>query len=301
MIKRLAALLLTGAGLGGVLLLGGPAMAATPAAATGVTAAAPAAAPVPTPTPTAPDATARPTPRTTPTGPQGPSGPQGTGSNGRVTVDINGVNGKPSQSIIILLGLTVLSVAPAILLLCTGFTKIFVVLSLTRNALGLTSVPPNQVLAGLALFIALFLMSPVLSEVNKDAVQPYLKGDKTVAQAVEAGTPPIREYLEKHTRKDDLALFTKVADRPKPANAAEVPMTTLVPAFVLSELRSAFIIGFVVFIPFLIIDLVVSAVLMSLGMMMLPPVTVALPFKLLLFVMVNGWGLIITALIASNH
>ncbi|WP_030176236.1 flagellar type III secretion system pore protein FliP [Spirillospora albida] len=234
-----------------------------------------------------------------PAGPQGPTGNPAGNPGGQVTVDLNGVNGKPSQSIVIMLGLTVLSVAPAILLLCTSFTKIFVVLSITRNALGLANVPPNQVLAGLALFISLFLMSPVASEINKDAVQPYLKGDKTVSQAIETGTPPLREFMVKQTRKEDLALFTKVADKQKPANAESVPMTTLVPAFVISELRAAFIIGFVIFIPFLIIDMVVSAALMSLGMMMLPPVTVALPFKLLLFVLVNGWGLIITALISS--
>ncbi|GIH97573.1 flagellar type III secretion system pore protein FliP [Planobispora siamensis] len=233
-----------------------------------------------------------------PSDPKGPNGPEGPG-NDTVTIDLNGVNGKPSQSIVVMLGLTVLSVAPAILLLCTSFTKIFVVLSITRNALGLSNVPPNQVLAGLAIFISLFIMGPVASEVNDKAIQPYLKGEKSVSQAVEAGTPPVREFLMKHTRKDDLALFTKVSGSQKPANAEAVPMTTLIPAFVLSELRTAFIIGFVIYIPFLIIDLVISAALMSMGMMMLPPVTVAMPFKLLLFVLVNGWGLIVTSLVGS--
>ncbi|GII05953.1 flagellar type III secretion system pore protein FliP [Planobispora takensis] len=233
-----------------------------------------------------------------PSDPKGPDGPQGPGDD-TLTIDLNGVNGKPSQSIVVMLGLTVLSVAPAILLLCTSFTKIFVVLSITRNALGLSNVPPNQVLAGLAIFISLFIMGPVASQVNDKAIQPYLKGEKSVSQAVEAATPPVREFLTKHTRKDDLALFTKVSGNQKPANAESVPMTTLIPAFVLSELRTAFIIGFVIYIPFLIIDLVISAALMSMGMMMLPPVTVAMPFKLLLFVLVNGWGLIVTSLVGS--
>ncbi|GIH81030.1 flagellar type III secretion system pore protein FliP [Planobispora longispora] len=229
---------------------------------------------------------------------KGPKGPTGPGVDD-ITIDLNGVNGKPSQSIVLMLGLTVLSVAPAILLLCTSFTKIFVVLSITRNALGLSNVPPNQVLAGLAIFISLFIMGPVASQVNDNAIQPYLKGEKSVSEAVAAAEPSVREFLTKHTRKDDLALFTKVSGSAKPANAQAVPMTTLIPAFVLSELRAAFIIGFVIYVPFLIIDLVISAALMSMGMMMLPPVTVAMPFKLLLFVLVNGWGLIVTSLVGS--
>jgi flagellar biosynthetic protein FliP len=228
-------------------------------------------------------------------------GVQPTGPGGSVNIDINGVNGKPSNSIVIMIALTVLSVAPAILLLCTSFTKVFVVLSITRNALGLTSVPPNQVLAGLALFLSMFIMGPVLSQTNDDGVQPYLKGEKTQTQAFHDGVKPLREFMLSHTRKDEIALFTKVADRPQPKNRDDVPLTTVIPAFALSELRAAFIIGFVIFIPFLVIDMVVSATLMSLGMMMLPPVTVSLPFKLLLFVLVNGWGLVITALVASYH
>jgi flagellar biosynthetic protein FliP len=219
-----------------------------------------------------------------------------------INVNINGTNPdgtKPSSSIIILLALTVLSVAPALLLLCTSFTKIFMVLGITRNALGLTSMPPNQVLAGLALFITLFIMGPTLSTMNEQGVQPYLRGDKTQAQAFDAGVQPLRDFMVKHTRNDELALFLKVADAKRPDKPEDVALPVLVPAFILSELRAAFIIGFVIFIPFLIIDMVVSASLMSLGMMMLPPTTIALPFKLLLFVLVNGWGLIVTALVAS--
>ncbi|MEU8613658.1 flagellar type III secretion system pore protein FliP, partial [Actinoplanes sp. NPDC048791] len=215
------------------------------------------------------------------------------------TARTNPDGSKPASSLVIVLGLTLLSVAPAALLLCTCFTKVFMVLGITRNALGLTSLPPNQVLAGLALFISLFIMSPVVSQVNEVGVQPYLAGDKTQSQAFADGVQPLREFMLKSTREDELALLVKVSGQEKPATPADVELTTLIPAFVLSELRAAFIIGFVIFIPFLIIDMVVSASLMSLGMMMLPPVTVAMPFKLLLFVLVNGWGLIITALVGS--
>ena len=214
-------------------------------------------------------------------------------------ININVDQGKPSTSIVILLALTVLSVAPALLLLCTCFTKVFVVLSVTRNAVGLTTVPPNQVLAGLALFLSLFIMGPTLAEMNSKGVQPYLHGQKTQAVAFKDGVEPLRKFMLDHTRKDEIALFTKVAGGDRPKNRDSVPLTTLVPAFALSELRAAFLIGFVIYIPFIVIDMVVSAALMSMGMMMLPPVTVSLPFKLLLFVIVDGWGLIVTALVAS--
>ena len=238
---------------------------------------------------------AAPTPPTDPAAPAAPADP----GSGEVSVAINGVNGTPSSSIVVLIGITLLSVAPSLLLMMTGFTKIFVVLSLTRNALGLTTVPPNQVIAGLALFLSLFVMAPVLSDVNTVAVQPYLDGGMDFQTALDAGSAPLREYMLGHTREQDLALITRAADQPNPESAATVPMLTLIPAFMLSELRSAFIIGFVIFIPFLVIDLVVSSVLMSMGMMMLPPVMVSLPFKLLLFVLVDGWGLIITALVGA--
>lgn len=214
-------------------------------------------------------------------------------------IQFPGVGDKPSQSVLSLLGLTVLAVAPALLLMTTSFTKMIVVLSLTRNALGLQTVPPNQVLAGLALFLSLFVMGPVLHQVNNDGIQPYIHGQKSFSQAYDTGVQPLRTFMLAHTRQDELALMVNVSGQGKPLDAKHVSMSTLVPAFVLSELRSAFIIGFVIFVPFLIIDIVVSASLMSLGMMMLPPVMISLPFKLLLFVLVNGWGLIVTALIAS--
>lgn len=233
-------------------------------------------------------AEAAPSPPTPPTPPSPAPG---------INIDVGG--GKPSNSIIIIIALTILSVAPAILLLTTAFTKVFVVLSITRNAVGLTTVPPNQVMAGLALFLSLFIMGPTVSEMNKQGVQPYLKGEKSQSVAFEDGVKPLRAFMLKQTREEEIALLTKVADKPPPKNQDDVELTTLIPAFALSELRAAFIIGFVIYIPFLIIDMVISAALMSLGMMMLPPVTVSLPFKMLLFVLVNGWGLIITALVAS--
>jgi len=219
-----------------------------------------------------------------------------------INVNVNGTNpdgSKPATSLVIMMGLTVLSVAPALLLLCTSFTKIFMVLGITRNALGLTSMPPNQVLAGLALFLSLFIMCPTVSAMNQQGVQPYLKGDKTQSVAFHDGVQPLRDFMWKTTREDEVGLMIKLSGQAKPKNKDSVQLTTLIPAFILSELRAAFIIGFVIFIPFLLIDMVVSASLMSLGMMMLPPVTISLPFKLLLFVLVNGWGLILTALVAS--
>ena len=233
---------------------------------------------------------------TTPAPPVDPTSPDGTGG---VSIDINGPDGKPSSAIVTLLGITLLSVAPALLLMMTSFTKIFVVLAMARNALGLPSIPPNQVLAGLALFLSLFIMAPVLTDINTHALQPYLNGNIDFTHAIDAATVPLRHFMLKHTREEDLALITRAAGQPNPKDLESVPLPTLVPAFVLSELRAAFVIGFVIFIPFLVIDLVVSAALMSMGMMMLPPVMISLPFKILLFVLVDGWGLIITTLVTS--
>ena len=276
--RRAILLLLAGAGLALVLMPG--AAAASPGPAPGVLQE------LPVPTRLEPRAPAPPAPPTKPS----------------INLNINGTNpdgSKPSSSVVIVLGLTVLSVAPALLLLCTSFTKIFKVLGITRNALGMSTMPPNQVLAGLALFLTLFVMGPTISAVDKQGVQPYLKGDKTQTQAFDAGIKPLRDFMWKTTRPDEVGLLVKLSGQKQPRNKDDVQLTTLIPAFVLSELRAAFIIGFVIFIPFLLIDMVVSASLMSLGMMMLPPVTVSLPFKLLLFVLVNGWGLILTALVAS--
>ncbi|MBM6401449.1 flagellar type III secretion system pore protein FliP [Phycicoccus sp. MQZ13P-5] len=218
---------------------------------------------------------------------------------GTVSVNIDPAAAAPSQTVTIIVLLTVLSLAPALLILTTAFTKVIVVLSLTRNALGTTTIPPNQVLVGLALFLSMFIMAPVLSQMNDQGVKPYLKGEITQSQAIERTVEPLRDFMGEQTRPSELATMVKLSGEEKPASIDDVPLTTLVPAFVLSELKSAFIIGFVVFVPFLVIDVVVSSVLMSMGMMMLPPALISLPFKLLLFVMVDGWGLIVTALVQS--
>jgi flagellar biosynthesis protein FliP len=183
----------------------------------------------------------------------------------------------------------------------TSFTKIFVVLAMTRNALGLNTIPPNQVLAGLALFLSLFIMWPVLSTVNTDALTPFLDGKIQFDTALARAAVPLQHFMLQHTRESDIALMTRAANQPNPASAAATPFFTVVPAFMLSELRSAFIIGLVIFVPFLVIDLVVSSGLMAMGMMMLPPTMIALPFKILLFVLVDGWSLIITSLVQSYN
>jgi flagellar biosynthetic protein FliP len=233
-----------------------------------------------------------------PVDPAGPKGPKQKTSN-EVNVKLSGLTNKPSTSVSVILTMTLLSLLPAIVLTCTSFTKILVVLGLTRNALGLQQSPPNQVLAGLALFLSLFIMTPVLTAMNHDGLKPYMDGTKTSAQAWEDGSKPLKAFMLKNTDDEQLELLTNVAKRDLPKDRADVPFVTLVPAFVLSELKQAFIIGFIVFIPFLVIDFVVSGALMALGMMMMPPVMVSLPFKLLLFVMVDGWGLLIKSLIAS--
>ena len=215
--------------------------------------------------------------------------------------DASGDARKPSKSIVILLMLTLLSVVPSLLICMTSFTRIVVVLSIARNAIGLQSIPPNQVITGLALFLSLFVMAPTLKQMNDEALQPYLRGDIKQAQALPAAEKPLKKFMLANTRKDELNLMLDAADQKRPKELEKLSLTTIIPAFILSELKSAFIIGVMVLLPFLIIDLVVSSGLMSLGMMMLPPVFVSLPFKLLLFVMVDGWALIAHALIANYH
>lgn len=234
-----------------------------------------------------------------PVAPTSPAGTSGTSANGgTVSVNLGGSLSKPSESITIIIALTLLAVAPSLLIMLTSFTRIIIVLSLTRQALGLQNVPPNQMLAGLALFLSLFIMAPVISQVDHQAVQPYMTGKITAEQAYTAAEAPIKKFMLKQTQADDLAIFEK--GKP-PASPSDLPMTAVVPAFALSEMRTAFIIGFVIFIPFLVIDLVVSSTLMSLGMMMLPPSLVSLPFKLLLFVLVDGWALVVQSLLSSFH
>ncbi len=204
-----------------------------------------------------------------------------------------------AATIQILLLLTVLSLAPAILLLMTSFTRIVIVLSFLRQALGSQQIPPNQVIIGLALFMTFFVMQPTINEINKKAWQPYMAGSISLDTAVKESAKPIRQFMFKQTREKDLALFVYLSKTSRPKNQDDVPTSVLIPAFVISELKTAFTVGFMLFVPFLIIDMVVASVLMSMGMMMLPPVMISLPFKLLLFILVDGWHLISRALVVS--
>jgi flagellar biosynthetic protein FliP len=197
--------------------------------------------------------------------------------------------------------LTILSLAPAILLLTTSFTRIIIVLSFLRQALGTPTIPPNQVILGLALFLTFFNMNPVFSKVNDDALQPYLKGRISQEAALTKALEPMRDFMFRQTREKDLALFVYLSKSPRPASPADVPTLVLIPAFVISELKTAFQMGFLIYIPFLIIDMVVASTLMSMGMLMLPPVTISLPFKILLFVLIDGWHLIVRSLMLSFH
>ncbi len=199
----------------------------------------------------------------------------------------------------ILLLLAALAFAPAIVLSMTSFTRIVVVLALLRQAVGVVQLPPGRVLIGLALFLTLFTMSPVLSAINQSALEPYQAGQLTEEEALSSAMEPMRDFMLRHTREDDLGLFLHVMNAPRPARAADVPSIAIVPAFMLSELKTAFQIGALLFIPFLVIDLVVASVLMSMGMMMLPPATISLPLKLIVFVVVDGWGLVVHSLASS--
>ena len=202
-----------------------------------------------------------------------------------------------TQGIQILIMLTVLTLAPSIIMMTTAFIRIVIVLSLTRQAIGVAQLPPNQVLVGLALILTFFVMSPTLSKINETAYQPYMKNLITQEQALENSMKPVREFMLKQTHETELALFVKLAKMEKPKNKDDVPTYVLIPSFVLSELKTAFKIGFVIFLPFLVIDLVVASVLVSMGMMFLPPTTVAMPFKLIMFVLVDGWYLVTKSLI----
>jgi flagellar biosynthetic protein FliP len=201
----------------------------------------------------------------------------------------------------ILLLMTVLTLAPSILIMLTSFVRIVVVFSFLRQAIGTNQMPPNQLLVGLALILTAFVMAPTISQVNENGLQPYLKGELTQQQAYDAGIQPIRTFMLKQVREKDLALFVSLSGIPKPEKPDDLPTYLIIPGFVISELRTAFQISFVLFIPFLIIDMVVASVLMSMGMLMLPPIMVSLPFKILLFVLVDGWYLIIKSMVMSFH
>jgi flagellar biosynthesis protein FliP len=206
-----------------------------------------------------------------------------------------------STAVRVVLGLTVLAVLPSLLVCVTAFLRIIIVLSMLRHAIGMPETPPNTALIGLALFLTLFTMSPVLQSVNQDALQPFMDGKLSAEQAYQKGSTPLREFMIRQTREQDIALMIELAKAKRPQTMADVSNLQLVPAFMLSELRAAFQIGFVVFLPFLLIDLIVSSVLMALGMMMMPPVTIALPLKVLMFILVDGWSLLLKALIGSFH
>jgi flagellar biosynthetic protein FliP len=199
----------------------------------------------------------------------------------------------------IILLITLLTLAPAILILMTSFTRIVIVLSLLRHALSTQQIPPNQVIIGLSLFLTFFIMTPVFNDINDQAIRPYLNQEITQREAFDRAIVPVRTFMLKHTRQADLGLFMRAATLPQPANIDAVPTRVVIPAFVISELKTAFQMGVMLFVPFLVIDMVVASVLMSMGMLMLPPIMVSLPFKILLFVLVDGWHLVVRSLIES--
>lgn len=204
-----------------------------------------------------------------------------------------------STSVKLLILLTVLSLAPSILILMTSFTRIVIVLSFTRTALATNQMPPNQVIIGLALFLTFFIMAPTFNEVNDQALQPLFNEEIGLEEAYEKASIPFKQFMAKHTRQKDLELFIEYNQAERPASIEEIPLTMLVPAFALSEIKTAFQMGFMIFIPFLVIDMIVASTLMAMGMMMLPPVMISLPFKILLFVLVDGWYLVMKSLLES--
>lgn len=219
-----------------------------------------------------------------------------------ITLSIGGGGGdKVSVAMQLLFALTVLSLAPAILLMLTSFTRIVIVLSLLRHAIGTQQMPPNQIIIGLALFLTVFIMTPVWQTINRDALTPYYEDQISGEEAMSLAAAPIKAFMLKQTREKDLALFVRIAKEKRPEKAEEIPLTVVIPAFVISELKTAFQIGFLLYMPFFIIDIVISSILLSMGMMMLPPVMMSLPFKLLLFVLVDGWNLIVGSLVQSFH
>jgi flagellar biosynthetic protein FliP len=206
-----------------------------------------------------------------------------------------------AQALRVVLGLTVLAILPALLVCLTSFLRIIIVLSMLRHAIGMNETPPNTVLIGLALFLTLFTMSPVLQKVNQDAFEPFMAGKLSMDDGYRKGVVPLREFMVRQTREADLALMVELSKAPMPRSMDDISNVQLIPSFMLSELRAAFQIGFVIFLPFLLIDLIVSSILMALGMMMMPPTTIALPLKILMFVLVDGWSLVLKALVGSFH
>lgn len=215
-----------------------------------------------------------------------------------------GAAGKSSDTSLamrVVIGMTLLAILPALLMSLTAFMRIIIVLSMLRHAIGMQETPPNTVLIGLALFLTMITMSPVLEKVNQDAFQPFMQGNLSMETTYDKGILPIREFMVRQTREQDLALMVELSKAKAPRNMDDISNVQLIPAFMLSELRAAFQIGFVIFLPFLLIDLIVSSILMALGMMMMPPTTIALPLKILMFVLIDGWSLVLKALVGSFH
>ena len=219
----------------------------------------------------------------------------------RVTITTDGDNGSISGSLQILITLTMIAISPILLIMLTSFTRVIIVLHFTRAALNTNTAPPNQVLIGLALFLTFFIMGPAISEINETAYTPYLDGELTQEEAIEIGMKPLREFMYAQTQTKDVQMFMEISGTTWDGEIDSIPNSILIPSFVVSELRTAFIIGFLIYIPFLVIDMVVSSVLMSMGMMMLPPTTISMPFKILLFVLADGWNLIIGNLVRTFY
>lgn len=213
--------------------------------------------------------------------------------------DVIGAGIDPAGSLKLILLITVIALAPAFVAMVTSFTRIVVVLYFLRSALGTQQIPPNQVLLGIALFLTIFTMMPTLQEINRQSLQPFAKGDITPAIAIQRAEAPLRAFMFKHADDRDVSLFVRLAKLGRPKTRADVPTTVLIPAFIISELKTAFEIGFIIYIPFLVVDIVVASTLMSVGMFMLPPVLISLPFKILLFILIDGWHLLAESLIRS--
>lgn len=216
-----------------------------------------------------------------------------------ISVDTANTPEQVSTTLQIVFLLTILTLAPAIMIMTTSFTRFIIVFSLLRQAIGAPQIPSNQVVVGLSLFLTIFVMMPVWDEVNQKALVPYMDKKITQKEFIDLGTRPIKRFMQRYTREKDLALFVRISKISRPKNFEEIPIWVVVPAFVISELKTAFQIGFIIYIPFLVIDMVVSSILMAMGMMMLPPIMIALPFKLMLFVLVDGWHLIVSSLVKS--
>lgn len=218
-----------------------------------------------------------------------------------INIDVSQADGPEeiASTIQVIILLTVLALAPSILIMMTCFTRIIIILSFLRKALALQTTPPNQVLIGLALFLTFFIMAPTFSAINENAYQPLVNGEITTEEALDEALDPLRDFMLRQVRSKDLALFVELADVDSPETTDDIPTSAIIPAFMISELKTGFEVGFLLFIPFIVIDMVVASTLMSLGMMMLPPVMISLPFKILLFIMIDGWNLIVRSILAG--